>query len=146
MLSKDRVGAFTLAWDGDLTVVQHETTTTPVPVPYDWLEAYYPNEPATDTARELLANDDTDGDGFTAWEEYVANTNPTNESSRLTCSIAVGAGGVPVVTVDPPVAREGFPRILQGKVDLADEDENWVDLSAPSEPYRFFRVRINVGH
>ena len=139
-------GNFVLSWDGDLTVVQHETTTTPVPVPYDWLEAYYPNEPATDTARELLANDDTDGDGFTAWEEYVANTNPTNESSRLTCSIAVGAGGVPVVTVDPPVAREGFPRILQGKVDLADENENWVDLSAPSEPYRFFRVRINVGH
>ena len=145
MLSNDRMGAFTLSWDGDLTVVQHETTTTPVPVPYDWLEAYYPNEPATDTARELLANDDTDGDGFTAWEEYVANTNPTNESSRLTCSIAVGAGGVPVVTVDPPVAREGFPRILQGKVDLADKNETWIDLSAPSEPYRFYRVRINVG-
>lgn len=135
-------GAFTLSWSGDLTVAQTETSTTPVPVPYSWLDAYYPNGAANAAAYETLAFSDTDGDGFPAWAEYVANTDPANAVSRLTCRISIGANGVPVITVDPPTAREGFPRILQGKAALSD---NWTDISAPAKTIHFYRVRIPVG-
>ncbi|MBQ6924573.1 MAG: C10 family peptidase [Kiritimatiellae bacterium] len=135
-------GTFTLTWSGDLTVAQTETATTPVPVPYSWLDAYYPNGAANAAAYETLAFSDTDGDGFPAWAEYVANTDPANAVSRLTCRISIGANGVPVITVDPPTAREGFPRILQGKAALSD---NWTDISAPAKTIHFYRVRIPVG-
>ncbi len=136
-------GVFSLSWSGDLTVTQTETSTTPVPVPYSWLDAAYPNQAANAAAYETLAFTDTDGDGFPAWAEYVANSDPTNAASRLSCGISIGAGGVPVITVHPETARDGFPRILQGKAALTDNA--WTDLPAPTAGYHFYRVRIDLG-
>lgn len=142
MQGYDMAANFTLSWEGDLTVQQTETSATPVPVPYAWLDAYYPNASATAASYETLALSDSDGDGFAAWAEYAANSDPTNASSRLACGIAIGADGVPVITVDPPTARDGFPRVLQGKANLTDA---WIDLSEPSKAHHFYRVRINLG-
>jgi hypothetical protein len=134
---------FTLAWSGDLTVAQTETSTTPVPIPFSWLNAHYPNQAANAADYEALAFADSDGDGYAAWAEYVANSDPTNALSRLTCGISIGANGEPVITVHPETARDGFPRILQGKA--APTDAAWTDLAAPAPVYRFYRVRIAVG-
>ena len=55
----------------------------------------------------------------------------------------MGPTGVPVITVKPSAAREGFPRVLQGKAEL--NAGTWTDLSAPSKGYRFYRVWIKLG-
>ena len=142
-MSSTATGAFTLSWSGNLTVQQTETTTTPVHVPYTWLDAYYPGASSDTAARESLAFSDSDGDGYSAWAEYAANTDPTNSASRLSCEISMSPTGVPVITVKPSAAREGFPRVLQGKAEL--NGGQWTDLSAPSTDYRFYRVWINTG-
>ena len=143
VMGYDGSGTFTLSWSGDLTVQQAETTTTPVHVPYTWLDAYYPGASSDTAARESLAFSDSDGDGYSAWAEYAANTDPTNSASRLSCEISMGPTGVPVITVKPSAAREGFPRVLQGKAEL--NAGTWTDLSAPSKGYRFYRVWIKLG-
>ncbi len=134
---------FAFSWSGDLTVQQTETTTTPVHVPYSWLDTYYPSASSDVDAREELAFSDSDGDGYSAWAEYAANSDPTNAASKLSCEISMGPTGVPVVTVKPSAAREGFPRVLQGKAEL--NAGTWTNLSAPSKDYRFYRAWINVG-
>ena len=45
--------------------------------PYSWLAGYGLTNYNTDAAA------DQDGDGLTAWQEYLADTNPTNSGSRL---------------------------------------------------------------
>ena len=42
MMGYDGSGKFTLSWSGDLTVAATETSTTDVPVPYAWLDEYFP--------------------------------------------------------------------------------------------------------
>ena len=143
MQGYDMAANFIFSWSGDLTVQQTETTTTPVHVPYTWLDTYYPSASSDVAAREALAFSDSDGDGYSAWAEYAANSDPTNAASKLSCEISMDPTGVPVITVKPSVAREGFPRVLQGKAEL--NAGTWTDLSAPSKSYRFYRVWINTG-
>ena len=127
--------SFSLEW-----ALKTETAGAPVPVPYDWLTAHWPGSGTDAAACEALALEDADGDGFPAWAEYAANTDPTNAADRLRCDISFGANGAVTLGVFPETAREGYPRVLQGKVRLDDRD--WTDLSAPAEPYRFFRCVI----
>jgi hypothetical protein len=51
-------------------------------VPRSWLARYYPGTNDWDAA----AVSDTDGDGAMAWEEYYADTDPTNSLSVLKVS------------------------------------------------------------
>ncbi len=53
------------------------TTNTPVAVPISWLQTYYP----ASNDYETVAMSDTDGDSMAAWQEYVANTIPTDGTS-----------------------------------------------------------------
>jgi hypothetical protein len=48
-------------------------------VPFLWLAAFYPE--ATNWSHAALS--DTDGDGALAWQEYGADTDPTNAQSWL---------------------------------------------------------------
>ncbi len=64
-------------------VIDQETKFTSNGTPYRFLDQYYPGL-ATDadyTAADLA---DSDGDGYSAWEEYLAGTNPTDANSSLT--------------------------------------------------------------
>ena len=58
--------------------------------PLTWLEQYYPGmDPAE------ADGSDTDGDGLFAWQEYKADTNPTNAASVLAITgIQPDAGGM----------------------------------------------------
>ncbi len=131
--------SFSMAWSLQRT----ETASTPVPVPYAWLSAFPSIGDGSDDAYEALAHADSDGDGFPNWAEYAANSDPASGSDFLRCDIGTSAAGALTVTVYPETAREGFPRILQGKVNLNDQD--WTDLSAPVAPYRFFRYVIRLS-
>src|SRR5574344_348550 len=109
----DMFSGFTGVWVDQVQVEYAPTTTsgTDVPVPYSWLDTYYPGTGKTGTVYEEQGISDTDGDGFPAWQEYAANSDPTNAASRLTCAIEIGADGKPVLSVVPAAARDGFPRI-----------------------------------
>jgi len=56
-----------------------ENMTANHPTPERWLDGYYPGTNSYENAAEL----DTDRDGFTGWQEYIAGTNPTNGNSFL---------------------------------------------------------------
>jgi hypothetical protein len=53
------------------------TTNAPATVPYEWLAGYGLTNYNTDAVT------DQDLDGLTAWQEYIAGTNPTNTTSCL---------------------------------------------------------------
>ncbi|MDD2238248.1 MAG: hypothetical protein PHG65_13680, partial [Kiritimatiellae bacterium] len=59
--------------------VEKVTTNTPLNVPLVWLEQYYPGT----EDYEATAAADSDGDQLTAWQEYVAGTDPTEAASVL---------------------------------------------------------------
>ena len=61
------------------TFTNQVATNAPAPVPYEWLASYgLTNSGAT---FDQAAADDQDSDGLTAWQEYIAGTDPTNTTS-----------------------------------------------------------------
>lgn len=114
------------------------TTSTAVPVPHSWLvEKGLAASNASASTFESAAKADTDGDGFPAWKEYVANTEPKSKSDHLhITAISFDSSGAPVLTVHPAKARDGYPQVIQGKATL---DGTW---GTPTASSRFFRVTI----
>jgi hypothetical protein len=71
----------------DLTVSTPNSVTAHG-TPKEWIESFYPgSDPAT---LDLL---DSDGDGLTTWQEFLAGTDPTNPGSALRGSIAQQPSG-----------------------------------------------------
>lgn len=138
---KDLTGYYEFSWSGSLKVTPTATSKSEVSVPYTWLDQYYPKQGTSEAAYETLATKDTDGDGFTAWEEYAANTDPTDAESKLYCEISLKADGTPVITEYPAWPRDGFPRTLQGSNNLT----SWTDLTSPSKSYKFYRLNVSTG-
>ena len=63
------------------TFTAQVTTNAPADVPYEWLAEYgLTNSGATFNE---AADADTDADGLSAWQEYIAGTDPTNDTSCL---------------------------------------------------------------
>ena len=116
-------------------VASFGTSTSPVSVPYAWLDSY-----ALVTAGnyEAAANFDSDQDGADAWEEYVAGTVPTNGASVFRSRISL-VNGVPVVDWTPDL---GVSRTytLYGKTNL--QDAVW--FAPTNSGVRFFRVKVDM--
>jgi hypothetical protein len=53
-------------------------------IPYDWMMQYY----GSDTSLWPSANADTDGDGATTLQEFLAGTNPTDRNSALKVALS----------------------------------------------------------
>lgn len=111
------------------------TQTTPVPVPYAWLNTYHL---ASTGDYETAALADTDGDGYATWEEYVTGTCPTNTASLFLTRIAF-SNGVPVITWYPDMG-ETRTYSIEGKAALSDSA--W--LAPTNAATRFFRVRVTL--
>lgn len=116
---------------------QTMTSTTPVPVPYAWLDQYPILLALTGGDYEAAALADVDDDGHLAWQEYVAGSVPTNRESVFMSLISV-SNGVPWVTWIPDL---GTARVymINGRTNLADGI--WGITNASS---RFFRVNVGM--
>jgi endonuclease I/formylglycine-generating enzyme required for sulfatase activity len=74
-----------------------------------------------ETLESLPAEDDTDGDGASNWEEYVADTNPRNVAEVFESRLLVGEGGV--VWVVPSLVSTGRVYGVQVWRDLRNAPE-----------------------
>lgn len=139
MMGYDGSGKFTLSWSGDLTVAATETSTTGVPVPYAWLDEYFPCSTTGDY--ETLANSDRDGDGLDTWTEYLLGTDPTNAQSRLEATIRMD-GTMPIVESNADtnrLATFGYQPVVKGKQAL-DPAVDWANMNLSL--HRFFKVFV----
>lgn len=130
------------------------TTTTPVPVPHVWLDAYPELLAASGGDYEALANAPSpgaagagkrwaDGTPCRVWQDFVAGTAPTDDA-LFTATIRL-EGATPVVGWWPDTPALRATRVYRtfGKKALGDAE--WVDVSGgnPSE-YRFFKVTVDL--
>ncbi len=118
------------------------TTTTPVPVPYAWLDAYVDRFGGGDY--EVAAHA-TGVNGVALWESYVAGLDPTDAASRFTASIAMDVDGVPRVTWSPDLRTAEPPRVytVYGKPDLGAAA--WAPVTDANQgTMRFFKVTVEI--
>ena len=104
-------------------------------VPETWLNSY-----GLDT-RAASLDEDSDGDGMTNYEEYVAGTDPLDAESRFIIYIEMKVDGTPEVGAVPDLGdTDKRTYILEGKENLSDEQ--WAPADATI--HHFFRARIEV--
>lgn len=118
------------------------TITTPVSVPYSWLDAYPAILAAAGGDYEAAALHTTgktgsDGSPLPVWHDYVAGTDPTDPASVFRCSIEM-VDGSPVVGWTPDL---GAARVytIWGKPDLSSSWATPTDSAT-----RFFRVSVSL--
>ena len=132
---------FTLSWTAAVPPPTL-TSTTEVPVPYDWLDLNFPAPSArTEAAYEALALEDSDGDGYANWAEYLCGTDPAQTADRPRCAIRMD-GGAPSVThnvvVPDAAAAQGWRAALKGSADMVE----WSETPDPARAPRFFKVVV----
>jgi hypothetical protein len=134
-----------------LSLVAATLTTSAHPTPILWLNQYYGV-----TNYDDVAEVDTDGDGMTAWEEYISGTDPTNKQSsfRLLELTKVGVTNVVVWlggnTNLPPFAvwvssnlsagAGGWTRLATQARSMDGTNFWYDDTSATSDILRYYKV------
>ena len=119
-----------------------ETQTTPVPVPYVWLEKYLVKYGAGDYE---AAGHAKGANGVTLWESYVAGLDPEDATSKFMAKIEMGADGKAVVTWTPDLSKDEKPRkyTTLGKEKLGDD--TWLPVTdANKAKMRFFKVTVEM--
>ena len=121
-----------------------ETKNTEVAVPYSWLEKYYPGVTDYESAAGAKSGKrDAFGHEISVWEEYVAGTDPTNETSVFEAKIEM-VDGKPKVTWEPDLNEDGVKSLrsykIWGKEALGDLD--WIYPT--NDLHRFFRVTVEM--
>jgi hypothetical protein len=113
-------------------------------VPYVWLEPYVAEFGSGDyeAAANALSGKVQGGKSTKVWEEFVAGTDPTNETSVLTAKIDI-QDGVPVVTWEPNLNTNSIERLYKvyGKETLSSTEE-WTYPT--NSLHRFFKVTVEM--
>ncbi len=137
----------------------NETTTTPVPVPYDWLEAHAASIlEATTNDYEAAANAPASNE-MAMWECYLVGLDPENEGAAFTAKLEF-VDGKPVVKWDPDLNEDGTKqeRVYQvwarKSVEAPEPDgerttDGWADVTGQeatweTNGWRFFRVGVDL--
>ena len=119
-----------------------ETATTPIPVPYSWLDDNAAAILATCSGEyETAAHSTAANDVNKVWECYVAGLNPTNATDVFRAVISM-ENGAPVVRWEPDLNENGTKHervyTVEGKENLTDK---WAPTNSAS---RFFRVKVEM--
>ena len=117
-----------------------------VRVPYSWLGKYHLTVDGTTpllAMGALTGKKDSSGRALTAMDDYVAGTDPTNETSLFEAKIEM-RDGVPVVAWEPDLNENGtkLERLYKvyGKESLTDSE--W---AYPTNSFhRFFKVTVEM--
>ena len=117
--------------------IGQETTSTPVPVPYSWLNQYPTLINMGGGNCEVAALIDADLDGMLSWQEYVAGSVPTNRDSVFR-SLISASNGTSWVTWSPDL---GTARVytVESKTNL-----NEAVWRPANDGCRFFRVKVGM--
>ena len=119
------------------------TRTTPVPVPYEWLDNYPVALAVHNGDYESFGNATARNDR-PVWQCYVAGLDPTNETSNFEARIQM-CDGVPYITWEPDTPELRATRVYRtlGKKTLLDKD--WVDVTDKDQSeYHFFKVTVDL--
>lgn len=113
-----------------------ETQTTPVHVPFSWLDLYYAGLSAVEQYEATAGG--TGENQYKVWESYVAGLVPTNFYSRLTASIIL-TNDCPLISWTPDL---GSARVytVEGKNHFLDASWN----SPSNAASLFFRVKVSM--
>jgi len=136
---------------GFVNVITEVKSGGAVSVPVTWA-LNYPNYVAkfgsdfTKSLTKPTGKRDGSGNAMLVWQDYVAGTDPTDESDVFMASIMM-VGGVPKISYSPEFkdASEAAMRkyTTYGKKSLADEQ--WVEIPAGREAdYNFFKVTVEM--
>ena len=126
---------------GEGDVLDH-TITTPVPVPYVWLDPYLGTFGDGDYE---AAGHATGLNGCALWESYVAGLDPLDPASRFLAYIRMDADNQPVITWKPDLRDANPPRTytILGKATLYDKE--WTPVTdANKSQMRFFIVKVEI--
>lgn len=110
-------------------------TNTAHGTPYQWLDQYSLVTGGNYEAADAL---DTDGDGYAAWQEYIAGTVPTNRASVFKALVSI-SNRLPRVAWTPDLGT-GRIYTVEGRKNLTGG--SWGTSNAAS---RFFRVKVAMG-
>ncbi len=134
---------------GFVTVIT-EVSGSAVAVPETWAKKFpaYETKFGRDFPASLLkptGKKDATGKPLLVWHDYVAGTDPTDESDRFTASISM-VDGTPKITTRPELSSEEKSKrkfTLLARTSLMSGD--WVEISASAaKDYNFFKVRVEM--
>ena len=122
------------------------TQSTPIPVPYVWLEKYglVFDSDYESAAMQLTGKTDVSGKPIYVWQDYIAGTDPGDTNSVFRANIVI-IDGEPNITWEPdtPELRATRTYTTYGKKTLLDSDWTPVTDSSKKE-YHFFKVEVNI--
>jgi len=119
-----------------LTITPNTTVTTPVRIPYGWLDNYPLLLSSNGGNYEVTANSSV-ANGYKVWESYVAGLVPTNSESKFITFIGF-SNGSPVLTWTPNLSSQRVYTV-EGAANLSSSP--WGPTNAES---RFFRVKVRM--
>jgi len=128
------------AWVSDVEWLPPSSANT-YPVPESWFKSSGLGTRSSTDAYTVLGNEDTDGDGYLNWEEYVLGTDPLDETDKLMCYINFDEYGLPVISWNNTNDLKRIEYKVQGAVFLSDNEEDWHDSC---DEDIFFRVKVIV--
>lgn len=123
-----------------------QTQTTPVPVPYAWLESHGLGQTADFETAALAKTGKRSASGHeqAVWEDFVAGTDPTDLESVLRAEIDLSSGK-PRITWTPDLNKGLATPVRVYRVWGAQTpDGQWSQVDGDAERYRFFRVTVEM--
>lgn len=136
---------------GIVNVISEVEAGNAVAIASDWANQYegFTDKFGTDFSKALTsATGKFDGAGkpLLVWQDFVAGTDPTDESDVFTASITFDAAtGKPVISWSPELsADEASKRVYRtfGKVRLTDA--TWTEIDGNEADFNFFKVTVSM--
>lgn len=137
--------------DGFVNIIAEVASSAPLAIPSSWADKYsgFAEKFGGDFAAALLkpsGKRDAAGKAMQVWQDFVAGTDPTDESDVFRAGINFDDDGNPVIFVLPKLSDdESEKRIYRkfGKVRINDRD--WTEIQDGEESgYNFFRVTVEM--